>query len=102
MTAVGVPPAWTPAVLLPATLLTAASSVFFGARANALAVLMAPAEARGRYLAAFQYAFTVPGVLAPAVVALFAVGVWVPWLVVGGCAAVAALALRHLGHRLDE
>ena len=28
----------------------------------------------------FQYAFTVPGVIAPAVVALFSVAAWLPWL----------------------
>ena len=52
-------------------------------RVNALAEAAAPAAVRGRYLAAFQYSFTVPGVLAPAVVALFSVAVWLPWLVVG-------------------
>jgi hypothetical protein len=47
-------------------------------RANALAEAIAPPAVRGRYLAAFQYAFTVPGVIAPAVVALFSVAVWLP------------------------
>jgi len=60
----------------------------------------APAAARGRYLAAFQYAFTVPGVLAPAVVALFPVAVWLPWLLVGTAAGVAVLGLRVLGGQL--
>ncbi len=59
----------------------------------------APCPARGRYLAAFQYAFTVPGVIAPAAVALFSVAVWLPWLVVGTCAGLAVAALRWLaGH----
>jgi hypothetical protein len=50
-------------------------------------------------LAAFQYAFTIPGVVAPAVVALFSVAIWLPWLLVGTCAALAVLALRWLaGH----
>jgi hypothetical protein len=40
-------------------------------------------------LAAFQYAFTVPGVLAPAVVALLPVAVWLPWLLVGSAAGLA-------------
>jgi hypothetical protein len=69
-------------------------------RANALAEAIAPAAARGRYLAAFQYAFTVPGVIAPAVVALFSVAVWVPWLLVGTSAALAMLLLRWLSARL--
>ena len=58
------------------------------------------AEARGRYLAAFQYSFTVPGVMAPAVVALFAVAVWLPWLLVGAAAGLAVLALRGLAGQL--
>ena len=61
---------------------------------------LAPAESRGRHLAAFQYAFTVPGVLAPAVVALFATGVWAPWVVVATCATTATVALPWLAARL--
>lgn len=98
--AAALPAGWRVAWLLATALVLAVSGVLFGARANALAVAMAPAESRGRHLAAFQYAFTVPGVLAPAVVALFAAGVWVPWAVVAGAAAVGAGAFRWLGTRL--
>lgn len=94
------PAGWRPAWLLATSLVLAAGGVLFGARVNALAVAMAPAESRGRHLAAFQYAFTVPVVLAPAVVALFAAGVWVPWLVVAACALAGAGAFRWLGARL--
>lgn len=90
-----VPAGWLPAVLLATALLFAVASLLFGTRANALAADLAPAAARGRYLAMFQYAFTVPGVLAPAVVALFSVAAWLPWVVVGGCAAVATAGLRR-------
>jgi MFS family permease len=69
-------------------------------RVNALAEAASPAAARGRYLAAFQYSFTVPGVLAPAVVALFSVAVWLPWLLVGAAAGLAVLALRWLASQL--
>jgi hypothetical protein len=69
-------------------------------RANALAEAIAPAAVRGRYLAAFQYSFTVPGVIAPAVVALYSVAVWLPWLLVGTSAALAVLVLRWLASRL--
>ncbi|MGH3762285.1 MFS transporter [Actinophytocola sp.] len=96
LAALAVPVAWLPAAMLLATLILAASGLLFGTRANALAVDLAPAAARGRYLAAFQYAFTVPGVLAPAVAGLFAVATWLPWLVVGGCAALATAGLRRL------
>lgn len=94
LAAVVLPAGWQTAWLLGTTLVLAASGVLFGARANALAVALAPAATRGRHLAAFQYAFTVAGVLAPAVVALFAVGVWVPWAVVAACAAAGAMAFQ--------
>ncbi len=94
------PAGWLVSWLLVAAVVLAASGVFFGARVNALAVALAPEGARGRYLAAFQYAFTVPGVVAPAVVALFATAMWLPWAVVAVCAGVGALAFRQLGNRL--
>ena len=82
-------------VLLAASLVIAAAGLLFGVRANALAADLAPAAARGRHLAMFRYAFTVPGVLAPAVAGLFSVAAWLPWLLVAGCAAVAAGGLRR-------
>ena len=96
--AVLVPAGWRPLELLAATLVLAAAGLLFQ-RANALAEASAPRAVRGQYLAAFQYAFTIPGVIAPAVVALFSVAIWLPWLLVGTCAALAVLALRWLaGH----
>lgn len=94
------PTAWRPAWFLGSALVLAAAGVLYGTRANALAVDLAPAESRGRHLAAFQYAYTVPGVLAPAVVALFAAGLWVPWVVVAVCAGAGAIAFGWLGTRL--
>lgn len=73
LAAAALPPGWRAAGLLAATVLMAAAGLLFQSRPNALAEAAAPAELRGRYLAAFQYAFTVPGVVAPAVVALFSV-----------------------------
>ena len=93
--ALAVPAAWFPAVLVAATVVIATSGLLFVVRANALATELAPAAARGRYLAMFQYAFTVPGVLAPAVAGLFSAGPWLPWLLVAGCAALAAAGLRR-------
>jgi MFS family permease len=97
--AVVVPPGWRPAELLAATVLMAVAGLLFQ-RANALAEAVAPAAARGRYLAAFQYAFTVDSVIAPGVVALFSVAVWLPWLLVGGAAALAMVVLRWAAGRL--
>ncbi|MFL6120195.1 MFS transporter [Actinophytocola sp.] len=94
------PVGWRVAWLLGSALVLAAGGVLFGARVNALAVALSPAVARGRHLAAFQYAFTVPGVLAPAVVALFTVGNWAPWTVVAVCAGSGAVAFRAFGARL--
>ncbi|HEX6357292.1 MFS transporter [Actinophytocola sp.] len=102
LAAVWAPAGWRTVWLLGATLVLAVSSLFFGARVNALAVELAPAATRGRHLAAFQYAFTVPVVVAPAVVALFAAGVWVPWLVVALCAGAGALAFQWFGARLPD
>lgn len=67
-----------------------------------MAVELAPASVRGRYLATFQYAFTVPGVVAPATVALFAVAGWLPWLVVAIGAGLSSVTLLALGSRLPD
>ncbi len=100
LAALAVPPGWRPAALMAGTLLLAAAGLLFGSRVNALAEAAAPAPARGRYLAAFQYAFTVPGVIAPAVAGLFSVAVWLPWLLAGLSAGLAVLVLRWLAGRL--
>lgn len=100
LAALAIPPGWRPAELLAATLLLAAAGLLFGCRANALAEATAPGPVRGRYLAAFQYGFTVPGVIAPAVAALFSVAVWLPWLLAGLSAGLAVLVLGWLAGRL--
>jgi MFS family permease len=100
LAAAGLPASWRVPWLLFAALVLAFAGVMFGARANALAVALAPDATRGRHLAAFQYAFTVPTVLAPAVVALFDVGIWAPWVVVALCAAGAVGGFQVLGGRL--
>ncbi|TDV46928.1 MFS transporter [Actinophytocola oryzae] len=102
LAATAVPLGWRPAWLLGSALVVAVSGVLFGSRVNALAVALAPAATRGRHLAAFQYAFTVAGVLAPAVVALFDLGVWAPWVVVALCASVGAFGLQAFGRGLPD
>ncbi len=89
-----------PAYLLACTLLLAAANLISGGRLNALAEAAAPRHARGRYLSAFQYAFTVAGVLAPSVVALFSVAPWLPWLTVATLSVTGGLALRWVAPRL--
>ncbi|MEU0789349.1 MFS transporter [Amycolatopsis sp. NPDC005961] len=95
-----VPEGWRVAYLLVSTLIFAAGDLVFGPRSGALAEAAAPPVARGRYLAAYQYAFTVAQVLAPAVVALFSVADWLPWVLVGACAGLAVAGLGMLGSRL--
>ncbi len=99
LAALALPPGWRPAELLAATLLAAVGGLLF-LRANALAEAAAPPPVRGRYLAGFQYAYTVAGVVAPALVALFAVATWLPWLLVGASAFLAVALLRPLAARL--
>jgi predicted MFS family arabinose efflux permease len=98
--ALALPAQWRPPELCAATALLAVGELLFGPRANAIAVDLAPGSVRGRYLAIFQYSYTVPGVLAPAIVALFAVAGWLPWLVVGVGAGLASVAFLGLASRL--
>jgi hypothetical protein len=100
LVAVLVPPAWQPAELLAATVIMAAAGLVCGPRAVALVAAVAPAEARGRYLAAFQYAFTVSAVVAPAVVALYSVARWLPWALVAAGDGLAVLGLGVLARHL--
>src|SRR3954454_5293226 len=93
--ALAVPRAWVPAALLGITLIATVSALLAITRANALAPDLAPAAARGRYLAMFQYAFTGSGIGAPAVVGLFSVGAWVPPVLVAASAATAMAGLRR-------
>lgn len=95
-----VPRVLQPVYLLGATLVLAAGDLAFGPRSGALAEAAAPPGARGRYLAAFQYAFTLAAVIAPAVVALFSVAVWIPWVLVAACACAAVVGLGRVGPRL--
>ncbi|MFI5607535.1 MFS transporter [Amycolatopsis sp. NPDC051903] len=97
-----VPPSWQAGYLLAATLVYAAGDLVFGPRSGALAEAAAPPEAKGRYLAAFQYAFTFAQVVAPVVVSLFSVSSWLPWVLVGGCACLAVVGLGRLGPRLPR
>ena len=100
LAAILLPAAWRPADLMMAIVLLAAAGLVCGPRAGALAASVAPPQARGRYLAAFQYAFTGAGVLAPAVAALASVAVWLPWLLVATGAGVAIGGLQWLAGRL--
>jgi len=94
------PSAWTTGYLLGCAVLLAAAQLVSTGRINALAEAAAPRRSRARYLAAFQYAFTIAGVLAPAVVALFSVTPWLPWLVVAAGTAASVGGLRYVSKHL--
>ncbi|HTI22400.1 MAG TPA: MFS transporter [Kutzneria sp.] len=96
-----VPGSWLPAYLLGTSVLLSAGTLI-GNRANALAEAAAPKATRGRHLAAFQYGFTAAGIVAPAAVALFALGPWLPWLVVAASATVAVAAMPYLARSLPR
>jgi len=91
---------WLAPYLLATTLVLAVATLVFGPRANVLAEAVAPPYARGRYLAAFQYAFTCAQVLAPAVAGLFALAVWIPWVLVATSACLAGVGLHWVAPRL--
>ena len=95
-----VPAGWAAPWLLGACLVLAAGALLCGTRANAIAEAAAPPHARGRYLAAFQYAFTLAGLGASALVSAYAIAPWLPWAVVALAAATAAACLPALGRRL--
>ncbi|HEY1574498.1 MAG TPA: MFS transporter [Pseudonocardiaceae bacterium] len=101
LAAAGLPGPWQLAALLAGLLLMAAATTFLN-RVNALAEAASPAELRGRYLAAFQYSFTVAGIAAPGVAGLFTVGTWLPWLIVALCAALAAAAMPYVARSLPR
>ena len=94
------PSAWQAPWLVACTLFLAAAGLINGTRANALAEAAAPKAVRGRYLAAFQYAFAIPELVAPLVVSLFVVGTWVPWLVLVAVACLGLLAVPYLSRQL--
>lgn len=101
MAAALVPASWLPAYLLGSMVLLSAGTLI-GNRANALSEAAAPRATRGRYLAAFQYAFTSAGIAAPGVVALFAFGPWLPWLVAATAAMIAVFSIPYLARNLPR
>ncbi|WP_313904910.1 MFS transporter [Streptomyces sp. IB201691-2A2] len=75
----------------------------YGPASNALAAEAAPPGSRGTYLAAFQYSFVGADILAPALFGLlFSHGRQLPWLAVGLLAALGAVLMLRLEHRLPQ
>lgn len=97
--AVFVPNAALIGYLVGATALGAVGFVIGGPGALALAEASAPAAARGRYMATFQYSFLAAQIIAPALVALSSAGNWLPWVLCAANGAALPL-LRLLANRL--
>jgi MFS family permease len=79
-----------------------AAVLVHGPVATALVDALAPATARGRYQAVFQYAFGTTNVLAPAMVGLYAIALPLPWLLGLAASAAALLPLRMLATELPH
>ncbi len=101
-TALAVPATWVPAWLIASTLILAAASLLVGTRPNAVAEAAAPARLRGRYLAAFQYAFTSAALAAPLVIALSELHPVLPWAVTGAATALGLGLLPWLARHLPD
>lgn len=91
---------WQPVWLLASTVVLAVSAMLVGVRVMAMAEASAPVAAHGRYMATVQYGFNATALLAPLLVGLFAVALWLPWAAVAlGCVG-ALLLLPWLARRL--
>lgn len=92
---------WGIPLLVGATLLYMAAQVVYPPVSMGLAAAAAPADTRGRYLAVFQYSFTLAEVVGPGFFAtLFAVRAGLPWLALAALNVVAVLAILGLERRL--
>jgi MFS family permease len=92
---------WVLVVLIGATAVFTAAELIHAPVSMALATAISPVEARGRYLAAFQYSFTVASMIGPVFfTTLFEVQRGLPWLVLGVVNILAIFAMRWLEKRL--
>jgi MFS family permease len=84
-------------VLIVATAFFTLAELLHAPVAMALASALSPAQARGRYLAAFQYTFTIAGLISPVFfTTLFELNRAAPWIALGLVNLIALLATRRL------
>ncbi|MGA8113878.1 MAG: MFS transporter [Actinocatenispora sp.] len=94
---------WVVPVLVVGTVLYSVADAIHAPVSMALAASASPGPARGRYLATFQYSFTVAGIIAPTFFAtLFEIHRAIPWLALGAVNAVSILALLALERHLPS
>ncbi len=99
--ALAVPPPAVVAYLFAYTVVYTLAELVHAPVSNALAAAASPEPLRGRYLAAFQFSFTVATILAPGLFTLlFAVRPALPWAVVAALAVAAGLATVSMERRL--
>ncbi|WP_433183888.1 MFS transporter [Actinoallomurus sp. CA-150999] len=89
--------AWVIPVLIGSTALFTLAEMLHAPVSIALATAMSPPEFRGRYMAAYQYSFTIAGIIAPTFFAtLFDLHRALPWVVLGVIDCLAIVAIRLL------
>lgn len=91
---------WQPVWLLASTVVLAVSAMLIGVRVMAMAEASAPVQAHGRYMATVQYGFNATALLAPLLIGLFAVALWLPWAAVALGGVGALVLLPWLARRL--
>ncbi|MEV0729289.1 MFS transporter [Polymorphospora sp. NPDC050346] len=92
---------WVVPVLAGATVLYTAASVVHAPVSAGLAAAAAPLATRGRYLATFQYSFTLAEIVGPGFfTTLFAIRHGLPWLALAALNGLAVVALLALERRL--
>jgi MFS family permease len=94
-------PEWVLPVLVAGTLLFTAAELVHAPVSMGLAAAIAPPAARGRYLATFQYSFTISSIVAPAFFAtLFELAIAAPWIALGALELASIAGVLALERRL--
>lgn len=92
---------WVVPGMVVATLLFTAAEAVHAPTSQALAAAVAPPRIRGRYLATFQYSFTLAGIVGPAFFGtLYGVHRSLPWLALAGLNLASVGAMLALERRL--
>lgn len=93
--------AWVVPAMVAATLMFTVAEAVHAPTSQALAAAVAPSRIRGRYLATFQYSFTLAGIVGPAFFGtLYGVHRSLPWLALAALNLVGVGAMLALERRL--
>nr|WP_260173583.1 MFS transporter [Nocardioides albus] len=90
------------ATVLVLAVLIAFANVVPMARLAAMVEATAPKSHKGRFLAVFQYPFSIAQVVGPGLTSLLAVASWVPWVIIAVLLVVALLVLGWLRSALPH